>query len=211
MAYPIFVKLEGRRCIVVGAGRVAERRIEALLRQHAQVLVVAPQASTIIKDLARTGRLSWAPVPYETPYLEGAFLVFAATSDHDTNAAVCRDALERNILVSRADYPDDGSFHAAAMVERGDLILAITTNGNSPTLSAVVRDRIEQQYPQEWSVWTQLFGRLRHQIQQISSEKGRKRAANTILDNAIVSNHVADGNVDAAEKEAKRCISSLPA
>jgi precorrin-2 dehydrogenase/sirohydrochlorin ferrochelatase len=208
MTYPIFVKLEGRRCVVVGAGQVAERRINALLRQGAQVRVVAPQASPVIRALANSGKLSWMTALYSSEHLDSAFLVIAATDDPEINAAVCRDANKRNILVTSANRPSDGSFMTPATVERGDLMVAVTTGGKSPTLSKIVREKIEEQFGPEWTHWTDLFGRLRSQIQQIASDDGRRSAVRNVLSDSRVSERIAAADAAGAEQEAKRCISS---
>src|SRR5512145_3051027 len=117
--FPMFHDLRGARVLVAGAGRVAARRIEALLSCGADVTVVARALSAPVRRLVAEGRVRRAPVPFVPGHLEGVHLVFAATSDRAANAAVAREARRRNLPVNAADAPGDCSFIVPA-VTRGD-------------------------------------------------------------------------------------------
>ncbi len=209
MPFPIVVNLEKRRCVVVGAGRVAERRVNSLLRSDASVRLVAPQATPNLRGLAQSGKLLWMRDLYTPEHLEGAFLVVAATDEFRINEAVTRDAVERNMLVCNVSEPSEGNFITPSTIERGDLLISITTGSKSPTLAAIVRERLEEQFGEEWAGWTELCGRIRGDVQQIPTEGGRRDALKTVLSNEIIGRYLTESNMAAAEKEAKRCILSL--
>ena len=135
--FPMFVKLEGRPCLVVGAGRIAESKIPSLLEAGAKVLVVAPEANPTITEWASSGRITWEQRSFQSADLNGKFLVIAATSLRDLNAAVFHEARQRNILCNAVDDPDHCDFYYPAVVRRGALQLAISTAGLSPALGQV--------------------------------------------------------------------------
>ncbi len=179
--YPIHINLSGKRCVVVGAGPVAERKARALLSQGGLVRLVAPEATPKLKEMAAEGVLLWMRAMYRTVHLENAFLVFAATDLRDVNAAVARDAQERNILVCCADDPDEGNFVSPSSVQRGPLVFTVSTSGQSPTLAAVLRAKLESEYGPEWAELTRIMGRLREQVQSQGNEAARKAAVERVI------------------------------
>lgn len=202
MPYPIVVDLRGRKCVVIGAGAVAERRILGLIAEGAQVRVVAPQATERLAQLADEGRIEWERGAYSANVLVGATLAFAATDDPEVNEAVARDGAVKSILVCRADNAAAGSFITPSAIRRGDLLIAISTGGKSPTLTSVIRERLEAEFGPEWAGWTALFGRLRDKVQGIPEEPARRHAVIKILSDKEVRNAIAAGDIDAAEKAA---------
>jgi precorrin-2 dehydrogenase/sirohydrochlorin ferrochelatase len=208
MAYPLFVNLQGKRCVVIGAGSVAEKRVIALQEQGAVIRLVAPQATSALKELAATGAISWMRSLYYPAHLEGAFLVVAATDLREINKAVARDANERNMLVCCADDAAVGNYITGASIERGELKIALTTSGVSPTLTAIIKSRIESQFPDEWSAWVDLFGAIRSDIQMLPTESKRKSAVNDVLNDEAIAELINAGNRQLAEEEAKKCILS---
>ena len=207
MPYPLIVNLKGKRCVVVGAGKVAEHRIASLRMQDAAVLLVAPEATLELAKFAELGVLTWIRAMYSTAHLDGAFLVIAATNLREVNRAVAQDAQAKNILVTCADEPADGNYITPSVIERGELLLALSTNGKSPTLASVLRERLEQQFGPEWASWTTMFGNLRSDIQNIPSEAGRKSIARQLLEDDVI-RQLLDGQPNEAEAAARRCILS---
>jgi siroheme synthase-like protein len=208
MLYPLFVNLQGKRCVVIGAGLLAERRIENLYRQGAVIRVVAPQATATLKQMAAQGSIGWMRSLYSPVHLENAFLVIAATDLREVNEAVTRDANERNMLVCCADDPGLGNYLTGASIDRGGLQIAITTSGGSPTLAAVVKSRLTAQFGPEWSNWVQLFAMVRPDIQSIPGEGKRREVVEQILETESILALLKDGNIEAAEEAAKQCILS---
>jgi len=145
--YPIFLDLDGRRCVVVGGGEVASRKARKLLQARAGVVVISPEITPELESVA----VEVHRRPYKEGDLEGAYLVFAATDSREANAAVAREAKERGIPVNVADRPRDGDFALPATLRRGGLQVAVSTGGASPTLARRIKDRLEEMFGPEWA------------------------------------------------------------
>ena len=159
--FPMFLKLAGRRCLVVGAGRTAEGKIESLLRSGAEVLVVAPSATLRISAWAARGRLRWEKRRFVPADLDGVLLVIAATSSAETNQLVFEQAGARNILCNAVDQPARCHFYFPAVVRRGQLQIAICTGGLSPALAHRLRCELEEQFGPEYAFWVERLGAAR--------------------------------------------------
>src|SRR5579863_1670236 len=162
--FPMFLKLEGRRCLVVGAGAVAEGKIRGLLDAGASVQVVAPQAALQIQKWAWEGAIRWSQHEFEPRDLDGAFLVITATSSPEINARVFTEARHRKILCNSVDDPEHCDFYYPAVVKRGDLQIAISTNGRSPALAQRLRQELEEQFGPEYEAWVKELGEARDQL-----------------------------------------------
>jgi precorrin-2 dehydrogenase/sirohydrochlorin ferrochelatase len=160
----MFLKLEGRSCLVVGAGAIGEPKIESLLTAGASVRVVAPHASTAVAEWARAGAIVWEAREFYDADLDSVFLVIAATSSRDVNGAIFREAHQRNILCNVVDDPEFCDFYYPAVVRRGDLQLAISTNGRSPALAQRIRRELEVQFGPEYGAWLEELGNIRQQL-----------------------------------------------
>ena len=163
MMFPIFLKLEGRRCLVVGAGTVAEGKIRGLLEAGASVQVVAPQAVFQIRRWQSQGAIAWKPRKFDPSDLDRVSLVVAATSLRDLNSQVFREARLRNVLCNAVDDPENCDFYYGAVVKRGDLQIAISTNGRSPALAQRLRQELEEQFGPEYESWLEELGEARNQ------------------------------------------------
>jgi len=128
----------------VGAGEVATRRVVSLVEAGARVVVVAPEASAIVRELAATRSLAWRRRAFRPSDVRGAFLVFAATSDRATNRRLARQAVKARALVNACDDPGACSFTMPAVARRGPLALAVSTGGTSPATAARLRDALAQ-------------------------------------------------------------------
>jgi precorrin-2 dehydrogenase / sirohydrochlorin ferrochelatase len=175
--FPMFLKLEGRRCLVVGAGKVGESKIRSLLTARARVHVVAPRATPSVVAWERAGVLSWRARPFEPGDLDGVFLVVAATSFADVNDSVYLEARRRQVLCNVVDDPERCDFFYPAVVRRGDLQVAISTAGKSPALAQRLRKEFERQLAPIYAGWLQSLGRLRQQLfaGSLDSEVRRSR------------------------------------
>jgi precorrin-2 dehydrogenase/sirohydrochlorin ferrochelatase len=159
--FPIFVKLEGRLVVVVGGGNVAEAKIPGLLSAGARVRVVAPSITPRVAEWVRFGKIEWLPKVFESSDLDGAFLVIAATSASGVNGAVFREAESRGILCNAVDDVAHCHFYYGAVVQRGDLQIAISTNGKSPALAQRLRQELESQFGPDYEVWLEWLGAAR--------------------------------------------------
>jgi precorrin-2 dehydrogenase/sirohydrochlorin ferrochelatase len=166
--FPMFVKLEGRRVLVVGAGTVGEAKIESLLATGASVRVVAPKATPHVREWARDGRIEWEAREYRRrPILQGAFLVIAATNSPALHDEIYAEARSRGVLCNAVDEPERCDFYFPAVVRRGELQIAISTGGLSPALAQRLRKELEQQFGPEWEEWVAQLGRTREELQGI--------------------------------------------
>jgi precorrin-2 dehydrogenase/sirohydrochlorin ferrochelatase len=162
--FPMFLKLSGRRCLVVGAGRIAQGKSESLLASGAHVTVIAPEARPNIVALSRQGKLEWFPRPFEPGDLQGAFLVIAGTNNAEVNHAVYRQAAERGILCNVVDDPAFCDFYFPSVVTRGDLKIAVSTAGASPAFAQRLRQELEEQLPADLGPWLASLGSLRREV-----------------------------------------------
>ena len=162
--FPMSLKLEGRRCLVVGAGTVAEGKIRGLLDAGASIHVVAPKAVLQIQKWAFDGVLSWSARVFEPRDLDHRVLVVAATPLPSVNAQVFREARERKVLCNAVDDPENCDFYFPAVVKRGDLQIAISTNGRSPALAQRLRRELEEQFGPEYAEWVAELGAARDQL-----------------------------------------------
>jgi precorrin-2 dehydrogenase/sirohydrochlorin ferrochelatase len=162
--FPLFLKLEGRSCLVVGAGVVAESKIESLIQAGATVRVVAPRADATVAARAAAGEIAWAVRKFSPSDLDDTFLVIAATSSREVNELIFREARRRNILCNVVDDPEHCDFYYPAVVRRGDFQLAISTNGHSPALAQRIRRELEAQFGPEYGEWLKQLGRIRQEL-----------------------------------------------
>jgi uroporphyrin-III C-methyltransferase/precorrin-2 dehydrogenase/sirohydrochlorin ferrochelatase len=161
---PVFLKLEGRPGLLVGAGAVALEKIGTLLKTGLRLRVVAPDAKPEVRQLATEGRLEWIQRPFELSDLDGNFLVIAATDSVEVNAAVYRGAIERGILANSVDDPPNCDFYFGSVVSRGALQIAVSTAGESPAVAQRLRREIDEQLPRDLGPWLEDVGRLRREV-----------------------------------------------
>jgi len=148
--FPLFVELQGQRCVVFGGGAVAERKVMALLEAGAVVTVVSPTLSAPLAALASTCRITHAPRRYVAGDLAGTMLAFAATDDGAVNADVAREGRARSVWVNAADDPAHCAAILPAVVRRGAVTIAVSTGGASPALARAVRERLERALPEAY-------------------------------------------------------------
>lgn len=173
--FPAFLKLEGRRCLIVGGGPVAESKMESLLHSGAEVVIVSPKLTPGLTDRVRSGDVLWKPRVFEMADLDGVFLVVAATGDEAVNEQVFREADRRNILCNAVDEPERCHFYYSAVVQRGALQIAISTAGLSPSLAQRLRKDLEVQFGPEYEQWTEWLGRVRSALMRRGSDLESRR------------------------------------
>jgi siroheme synthase-like protein len=159
--FPMFVKLQGRLVVVVGGGEIAARKIEGLLDVGAKIRLVAPEVHLSLASPIRTRKIEWMPREFAAGDLEGAALAIAATSEPGVNASVFREAEVRGIFCNAVDDIENCHFYYGSVVQRGDLQIAISTNGKSPALAQRLRQEFEQQFGPEYEVWLEWLGAAR--------------------------------------------------
>lgn len=162
--YPVCLDLRGRPCVVVGGGRVAERKVKGLLACKAQVRVISPELTDELLQLHAEGKLEWLNRNYCSGDLAQAFLVIAATDDEQAQQLVQEEAAQFNKLLNVVDVPQRCNFILPATVRRGDLTVAIATGGKSPALAKKLRKELEKRIGPEYTVLVKILGALRPQI-----------------------------------------------
>jgi precorrin-2 dehydrogenase/sirohydrochlorin ferrochelatase len=159
--FPISLKLRGRLCVVVGGGVIAESKIESLLAAEAHVVVVAPEVSEAVAAWARAGQIEWQQKNFAAEDLCGAFLVVAGSSSPQVNHEVFRQCEAEGILCNVVDDPKFCHFYYPAVVRRGALQIAISTEGQSPALAQRLRRELEAQFGPEYEQWLEFLGAAR--------------------------------------------------
>ena len=182
---PIFLKLEGLPCVVVGGGRTAEAKIRSLLRAKAEVAVVAPKATQRVRDWAREGKIRLMRRNFRSGDLDGISLVISATNSCRVNQAVLNAARQRRIFCNAVDDPERCDFFCGAVVRRGDLQIAISTAGASPSLAQRLRRDLERQFKKGYAAWIEhLRGSRADLLARRMSVARRRRALHRLASHA---------------------------
>ena len=162
--YPVLLDLTGRRCVMIGGGVIAERRVDALATAGAQVIVISPRLTPALAALAAEGRIEHEARGYREGDLAGADLAFVATDAGEVNAAVAREARERQIWVNAADDPARCTFILPALVRRGDLTVAVATGGSSPALARAIREELEAYLTDDYATLAAIAAEARKEV-----------------------------------------------
>jgi precorrin-2 dehydrogenase / sirohydrochlorin ferrochelatase len=162
--YPINLDIRGRRCLVVGGGRVGDRKVATLLACGGEVTLVSPTAAPRLVRLAADNSICWKQRPYRSSDVEGMFLVIGATDDEALNRRIHNDAERLNLLCNIADRPEICNFVLPAIFRRGDFVMAISTAGKSPAFAKHIRQRLETRFGPEYGTLLDLLGAIRNRL-----------------------------------------------
>ena len=175
--YPVFLNLRDKDCLVVGGGRVAERKVGALSEAGADVTVVSPDLTPGLEGSAGSGRLCWKARDFVETDIDGITLVIAATDNNDTNERVHAAARRAGILANVVDNPQMCDFFVPAVLKRGRLVFAVSTGGASPAFAARVRDDLGEEFGPEYSDYLELIGDFRRRVRERVAEPARRDQA----------------------------------
>ena len=164
VGYPANFLVAGRRCLVVGAGRIARRKIEGLLTANADVVVVAPEAVDQIRVWASEGKLTWHERGFEPTDLDEAWLAITATADAAVNQSVFDEGEARRVWTNSADDPINCSFTLMSIIRRGDIVVTVSTNGRSPALATFLRDHVATEMGEEYATLLEILSEAREAI-----------------------------------------------
>jgi len=174
--FPMFLKLSGRPCLVVGAGTIAESKIVSLLEAGGRLRVVAPEATPQVRSWAQSNEIQWHQRPFEPHDLDGIFLVVADTSSTELHKRIFEEATRRGVLCNIVDVPALCDFYYPAVVQRGALQIAISTSGESPALAQRLRKQLEEHFGAEYEEWLAQLGEARDKVQSAGLDpEERKR------------------------------------
>jgi precorrin-2 dehydrogenase / sirohydrochlorin ferrochelatase len=186
MIYPINVQIRDRNVVVIGGGRVAQRKVYGLLDAGAKVKVVSPELTSELLRLSDIGDISWRSEPYAKEDLEGALLIVAATNDRETNLAVKRDASPYQ-LVNLADHPEESDFQVPSVMKRGKLTIAVSTSGASPVLAKKISRQLEQMFDEQYESYVEFLASSRKEIKAaVKDETVRRKLLSTIAEESFL-------------------------
>jgi len=172
--FPMFMKLAGKRCLVVGAGKVGEPKIGGLIDTGASIRVVAIEASDTVRQWADAGKIELELRTFSENDLDGKFLAVVATASRTLNELIYREAQRRGVLCNVVDVPEYCDFFYPAVVRRGDLQIAISTAGQSPSLAQKLRQQLERQFGSGYAAWVGQLGETRRLILASDLDKETK-------------------------------------
>jgi precorrin-2 dehydrogenase len=180
--YPLFLDLNDRRVVVVGGGRVAERKVRQLLACGARVTVISPTATLCLRSWHRRGSIRWRPRRYKRGDLQAAWLVISASDDAAANWRVAQDATRRKTLANIVDDASVSTAIAPAWFRRGALVVAFSTGGASPALARQLRRTLGKEIGKDYAAYVALLGRLRHRIHRhVTDSAERQRLMRRII------------------------------
>ena len=181
--YPIHVNIEGKKCLVVGGGKTAERKVNTLVHYGGKVVVISPTATQRIKSLAKTEKVVWHKRRYRGADLSGVFLVFCATDSAGLNREISGEAQKRGILVNVVDSLKNCDFISPSLIERGHLKVSISTEGLAPLLSRRLRDELGKKLGREYRQYTALLAKVRSAIlkDKTLSAQGKRKKFDQLL------------------------------
>jgi precorrin-2 dehydrogenase/sirohydrochlorin ferrochelatase len=185
--YPIYLDVSGKRCVVVGGGDVAERKVMKLIECDAEVIVVSSVVTLGLQEMIEGNIIHHVSDDYESGYIKGAFIVVGATDRDEVNEQIYRDSQDMGILVNIVDDPKRCDFIVPSIVRRGDLAIAISTGGKSPIMARRLREDLEKTYGPEYGILLDIMGALREKmIMRGESPENNKNLFEFILDSGII-------------------------
>jgi siroheme synthase-like protein len=202
--YPVSLVVAGRRCIVVGAGRIAARKVAGLLEAGADVVVVAPVAGDRVREWATDGVLAWREREFTPSDLDGAWLAFSATGDPAVDRVVAEAAEAARVWLGAADEPAVGSVTALSVLRRGDLVVTVGTGGRSPALAVWLRQRLADDLGPEYATLVDIMSEARERLR---SEGRPTEDADwqSALDSGML-DLIRAGRADEAEELLRACL-----
>ncbi len=195
--YPVFLNLTGRKAVVVGGGKVAQRKVSALISSGADITLISPSLTKELQKNLSEGRIRHIPRQYRRNDLKGAFLVIAATDSPETNRRVSKDA---PALVNVVDVPEECNFIAPSVVKRGQLVIAISTGGASPAFSKAIRQELKQRYGTEFSGYLEFIKEIRGKAMATIPQRGKRERFLKGLASAEVLAVIRAKGIEAAKK-----------
>jgi len=206
--YPVTLNLEGQTCLVVGGGAVADRKVKTLIAHQARVVLVSPDVSDSLRELADLGRIELHQRPFVPEDTDGVFLVFCATNDREVNRGVVEACQNRRVLVNVVDDPELCSFLVPAIHRQGPLSIAVSTDGNSPSAARLIRQHLEKEFGPEYGRLLEMVGAARRKIiGTVGDPEKRTAILKELVDEELLA-LIRSGDVEAAKERLAKCLSS---
>ena len=205
--YPVNIKMDGRACLVIGGGHVAQRKVRTLLEEKAAVTVIAPEVCSDLEALFREGRISWRRESYEAPMGGGFSMVVTAAGDKAVALSVQKEAEREGFLYNAADFPALGNCRIHARRKKEGLM--VTTEGRSPATAKYVKTLLALEIPDAYGQWLDRMGALRSVLQEgLADAEQREKFWRLAFEHQVME-LVVQGNLDAAEERVRSGISRL--
>ena len=200
--YPLFADLNGRKCVVVGGGPIAQRKVATLLRYGARITLISPTLTTRLRQYARAGTIRYIARRFRPSDITAAWLVYACTDDQAINELVYRSATRRRVFINVVDQKPLCSFIAPSLFTRGDLTVAVSTGGASPTIAKRLRRQLQQVVGTEYIPMLKLLANLRTVAKRsLPSYQDRKRYFDQLVRGRVFA-LVRTGHLQQAKREA---------
>jgi precorrin-2 dehydrogenase/sirohydrochlorin ferrochelatase len=183
--YPVSLNLKGRNCLIIGGGKVAERKLKSLIKAEANVTLIAPKINAILQEMREAGAYHYLNSTYQTNDVNGFFLVIAATDCSETNSRIGADAESQAILFNSANSYEYSNFYPAAASQCGDIQLAVSSNGKNPYLAKKICKYIEQKFDSSLQEDVLELGRLRNQMVKDTLGLGEEEKKAFMKDNLL--------------------------
>jgi precorrin-2 dehydrogenase/sirohydrochlorin ferrochelatase len=164
--YPVSLDIKGRRCVVVGGGQVALRKVRALLASGGDIKVISAEPGPELAALEESGQIAVVHRHYRPGDLQKAFVAIAATDSSDINHQVVKEAQQEAVLVNVVDDPENSDFIVPSCVRRGSVAIAVSTNGRSPALARKIRARLEKEFGEEYASLVNLVSEVRTEVKR---------------------------------------------
>lgn len=204
-ALPIFFNIKNRRCVVIGGGDVATRKVSMLLKADAAITLVSPDICAELKVLADENKINFLQENFKPSQLDGACLVVAATDDVRVNEAVSLESKQRNIPVNVVDAPDLCTFTMGSIIDRSPVVIAVSSEGNAPVLARYIRTKIETMLPAGYGRIAAIAGEFREQVKaKFATTQARRRFWEGVLQGPMVERVLAG-----QEKAARELLKNL--
>ncbi len=198
--YPINLNIKDKRCLIIGGGQVAERKVEKLLSAGAKVVVVSSRLTSKLGKLSRKGRIENITRNYRKGDLKGAVLAFGATNDPKVNRRILQEARKEGVLLNSVDDPKNCDFTVPSMVRRGDLLISISTGGKSPALSQKIRKELEESFGKEYETLLNLLSAVRERLMELGSNSEQNKAKFKKLINSNLLGLIKDRKIEQIDK-----------
>ncbi len=203
---PVMLRVDGRKCVVVGGGEVAAQKVKQLLECSASIVVVSPNLCSDLAELAEQKRIQWLPTKYEPSALDNAFLVFACTDNMEVNQQIFADCETRKIWCNIADVPELCNFYMPSILRRGDFVIAVSTSGNSPALARKVRMFLEGLIGDEFGVLVALLGEMKEEMRKVLKTVEQRRKFIEKVWTSDIWQYLQEGDLDIARIYLHRCL-----
>ena len=204
--YPIFLDIKDKPCVVIGGGNVAERKVISLLDASARVVVISPVLTPALKKLAREKTINYCPKSYEEGDLKGFFLAYSATDNSSVNRKVFNEAKREGILLNVVDVPKLCNFIVPSVVDRGDLLIAISTSGKSPAMAKKIRQRLEKEFGREYAIFLNIMGKVRAKLLTRSKESDTNKRMFEKLVNSPLLEWIKKGEKEKVDRFLKEAL-----